>query len=308
MKKPWIVWSMLLLLAAGPAAVAQNRALTVAVFDFECRDELLGDAGPQAALLLNALLSAESDLLLVERAELEKVLGEQALGVSGTVSNESAAKVGHLTGAKVLVTGRVFRAGKETVLVAKIIGTETSRVFGEMVKSATLTVTDLAGELAGKIARTVVTRADSLVAPEVAREDRVASIRLALGDRPRPAVSVSIPERHFGRPTFDPAVETELGKLLTECGFILVEAKAEAKPRFELSGEAFSEFGMRRGELVSCKGRVELKVKETATGELVVVDRQVSVAVDLSEQIAAKRALQEAAAQLAERVLPRLTR
>jgi hypothetical protein len=304
----WKLGLALLLLAVGPGVAAQNHALTVAVFDFECRDELLRDAGPQAALMLNALLSANTDLVLVERAELQKVLGEQELGLSGTVSVESAAKVGQLTGARVLVTGRVFKAGKETVLVAKIIGTETSRVYGEMVKSATLSVGDLATDLAGRIAHTVVNRADTLVAAEVPREYRVETIRKALGDRPRPIVSVTVPERHFGGPTFDPAVETELGKIFTECGFTLVDAGSEAKPDYEVLGEAFSEFGMRRGNLVSCKGRVELKVKESATGELVVVDRQVAVAVDLSEQIAAKRALQEAAAQLAERVLPRLVR
>jgi hypothetical protein len=38
--------------------------------------------------------------------------------------------------------------------------------------------------------------------------------------------------RHFGGPTiFDPAVETELGKILTESGFTLVDAGSEAKPR-----------------------------------------------------------------------------
>ena len=49
---------------------------------------------------------------MVERAELEKILGEQELGLSGTVSADTAAKVGNLTGAKVLVTGRVFKLHK----------------------------------------------------------------------------------------------------------------------------------------------------------------------------------------------------
>jgi hypothetical protein len=306
MKTRSMILSMVLLVALAPVATTQDRTLTVAVFDFECHDEVLGDAGPQTASMLNALLSVETGLILVERAELQKVLAEQELGISGTVSTESAAKVGQLTGAKVLVIGRAFKAGKDTVLVAKIIGTETSRVYGEMVKSATVPVSDLATELAGKIAQTVLARGDTLVARQVSREDRVATIQKSLGDRRRPVVSMNIPERHFGGPTFDPAVETEFGKILTECGFTLVVEKTEAKPRFELLGEAFSEFGMRRGNLVSCKGRVEVKVRDIASGEWVVVDRQVAVAIDLSEQIAAKCALQDAAAQLAERVLPKL--
>ena len=113
-----------------------DEVLPVAVFDFESKDEAVRDLGPKVATLINATLSAEPELTTVERAELEKVLGEQELGLSGTVSPDRAAKVGHLTGAKVLVTGRVFKVDKEIIIVAKVIGTETSRVYGEMVKGA----------------------------------------------------------------------------------------------------------------------------------------------------------------------------
>jgi len=280
--------------------------LTTAVFDFESRDDVGKEAGPQASSLINALLSAEPALITVERAELSKLLDEQELGLAGTISTETAAKVGQLTGAKVLVTGRVFKAGPETVLVAKIIGTETSRVYGEVVKAGGKPLTDLATELAGKIANTVRAKADTLVAKTRRPEDRVAAIRRALGAAPRPAVRVTIPERHFGGPTFDPAAETEFNKLLGECGFTGLDAKAEQKPRFELTGEACSECGMRKGNLVSCKARVEIKVRDTATGELRAVDRHMSVAVDVSEQLAAKTALQRAAGELAERVIPKL--
>src|SRR5262245_60796217 len=125
-----------LLFAANPLAYSATQdVLSVAIFDFESKDEAVRDLGPKVATLVNANLSAEPQLITVERAELEKILGEQELGLSGTVSPETAAKVGHLTGAKVLVTGRVFKADKELVMVAKIIGTETSRVYGEIVKS-----------------------------------------------------------------------------------------------------------------------------------------------------------------------------
>ena len=66
-------------------------------------------------------------------------------------------------------------------------------------------------------------------------------------------------ERHFGQPVIDPTAETELGKILQECGFKLV-------------------------------------------------NRQTSVAVDITEQTAAKTALQNAAAELAERLLPKLAK
>ena len=129
-----LLLTMTSLVPTARSAPASEQPLTVAVFDFESKDEAVRDLGPKVAALLNANLSADPQIITVERAELEKVLGEQELGLSGTVSPDTAAKVGHLTGAKVLVTGRVFKADKELILVAKIIGTETSRVYGELVK------------------------------------------------------------------------------------------------------------------------------------------------------------------------------
>src|SRR5437762_5418151 len=135
MKKPTkLLLLAATLLASAGSTFAAGNILTVAVFDFESKDEAVRDLGPKVATLINANLSAEPQIITVERAELEKVLGEHELGLSGTVSPDTAAKVGHLTGAKVLVTGRVFKADKELVIVAKIIGTETSRVYGELVK------------------------------------------------------------------------------------------------------------------------------------------------------------------------------
>jgi hypothetical protein len=274
-----------LLATSALAASAGQQPLTVAIFDFESKDEAVRDLGPKVAALLNANLSADPQIITVERAELEKVLGEQELGLSGTVSPDTAAKVGHLTGAKVLVTGRVFKSDKELILVAKIIGTETSRVYGEMVKgTAADSLTDLSGDLARKIAATVTQKQGAL-----------------------PAVSVKIGERHFGQPVIDPAAQTELSLILKECGFTLVDDKSSQKADVEITGDAFSAYGMRKGNLISCKARVELKAQKR-TGEILTVDRQTSVAVDIAEQTAAKTALQHAAVDLAERLAPAISK
>lgn len=289
-------------------AFAAAPPLTIAVFNFEATDEGLRDAGPKMATLINALLSAEGDLITLERAELEKALGEQELGLSGTVKAETAAKVGQLTGAKVLITGRVFKAGNETLAVAKIISAETSRVYGEIARgNASASLSDLAGELAGKIAKTVTSKGDTLVAKVRTREERLEALNKSLPAGKRPAVLVKVPEVHFGVPTVDPAAETEIGLILRECGFTLVDTLSKTKPDFEILGEAFSERGPSRGNLQTCKARVELKIRDTATGTLL-VDRQTSVTVDLSEQIAAKTALQTAGAELAERLAPKLVK
>ena len=301
-----------LLLALGSpsttarSAPASDQPLTVAIFDFESKDEGVRDLGPKVATLLNASLSADPQIITVERAELEKALGEQELGLSGTVSPDTAAKVGHLTGAKVLVTGRVFKADKELVIVAKIIGTETSRVYGELVKGpAASSITDLSGDLAKKIAATVSEKGDTLVAKVESRGDRIARIKKSVSGKTLPAVSVKIGERHFGQPVIDPAAQTELSLILKECGFTLVDQKSPQKADVEITGDAFSAYGLRKGNLISCKARIELKAQKRA-GEVLAVDRQTSVAVDIAEQTAAKTALDNASLGLAERFLPRL--
>ncbi|MEI6074385.1 MAG: CsgG/HfaB family protein [Verrucomicrobiota bacterium] len=307
MKLKFIALLPVLLLASQIAHAEPQQLLPVAVFDFEAKDENVRGLGPKIATLVNANLSAEPNLALVERAELEKVLGEHELGLSGTVSSESAAKVGQLTGAKVLVTGRVFKTDSELFIVAKIIGTETSRVYGELVKGGTAaSIADLSEKLAKKIAADITLKGDTLVAKVATHEDRVARIKKALGDKTRPLVSVKIAEQHFGQHVIDPAAETELSLFLQECGFKLVDEHSTNRAAIAITGEALSEYGMRKGNLQTCRARIEIKARDVASGNIIAVDRQTSVAVDVAEHIAAKTALQNGAAELAERLIPKL--
>ncbi|HEY4416808.1 MAG TPA: CsgG/HfaB family protein [Verrucomicrobiae bacterium] len=299
-------WLAVLILSTG-RLFAANEVLTAAVFDFDSPDEAVHGLGPKVAALISANLSAEPNLILVERAELEKTLGEQELGLSGTVAPDSAAKVGQLTGAKVLVTGRIFKVENSLVLVAKIIGTETSRVYGEVVNGKpNAAITDLAAELAKKIAADVTQKSDTLVAKVESPEERLAKIKAALGGKKLPTISVKISEQHFGQHVIDPAAQTELSLLLQQCGFPVVDELSTNKAEIEITGEAFSEFGLRKGNLQSCRARIEIKARDVASGDIISVDRQTSVGVDIAEHVAAKTALQNGAAELAERLLPKL--
>jgi hypothetical protein len=306
------IFALLAVIAAlaftgGAVGRAADLPLTVAVLDFDAAKELEPGFGSNAAALVSAHLSVETSLWLVERAELEKLLNEQELGLSGNVSTETAAKVGQITGAKVLVTGRAFRAGRETIMVAKVISTETSRVYGELVKGGSaVSVSDLAGELAGKLAAAITSKRDTLVAKVITREERLTALKVKLPAGRRPSVRVKIPEQHFGAPVIDPAAQTEIVRWLKDCDFTVLDDRATDKPDFEISGEAFSAFGLRRGNLISCKARVEIKVTGRDPGEVAVSDSQAGVAVDITEQTAAKEALSEAAARLIERVIPKL--
>ena len=304
--------STVLLVIFAPALVsasAAERMLTVAVFDFESKDEPVRDLGPKAAALVNAALSSEKNLITVERAELEKVLGEQELGLSGTITPATAGKVGNLTGAKALITGRVFKVDKDLVLVAKVIGTETSRVYAETVKGGGLdTLIELSEKLAKRIAAVLNEKADTLLAKAETREQRMEKLMKSVKKNKLPSVSVKIAERHFGQPVIDPAAETELLLLLQQAGFLIVDDKSKQKADIEITGEAFSALALRKGNLASCKARIELKAHDPGERKLLLADRQTSVAVDIAEQTAAKSALQNAAFDLAERILPQLAK
>jgi hypothetical protein len=298
-----ILQMWILLMSGLPSLLGAEPTMTLAVFDFEARDAR--DLGKDVSALLNATLSSNPTLITVERAELAKVLGEQELSLSGTVSAETAAKVGHLTGAKVLVTGRIFKLGDETVLVAKIISAETSRVYGEMTKGRG-EAGELAVDLAKKIAQTLTEKSETLVAKVETREERLKALKQKLGNAKRPAVFTRLPERHYGAPVNDPAAETEFMKLLQETGFTIAET--EAKADVTISGEAFSAAAGRKGNLHVAKARIEIKAIAVKPGEILAVDRETSVAIDLAEQTAGKTALQQAAETIAIRVLPKLVK
>ena len=277
---------------------------------FQERGRDAKDEGSKVTDLLFAQLAAEPSLVLVDRADIAKLLAEQEVSLSGLVNPQQATKVGQLTGAKLLITGSVLQVDNTVYLIAKIIGTETSRVVGASVKG---NVRDdlgaLAAELAKEITKTVAQRADDLVAKPISKEDRIAALKKKLGDGKRPAVSVHIVERHvMAVILIDPAAETEVAMFCKETGFKLIDPKDGPKKAINvrIEGEALSELATRIGNLISVKARLEVKAIDEATGQIVAVDRQTTVAVDLTEQIAAKTALQEAGAELAERLLPKI--
>lgn len=291
------------LLAALPVRAAEADFIPVAVLDLEATDARLKERGIQLALLLSTQLSTLDGVATVERQELAKLLGEQELGNSGMVDPTTAARIGHLTGARVLVTGRIFTIGGETTAALKVMSTETGRVFG----SAENFVPDapLSGpvaKLAAKVAEILKTKKDVLIARPMTADDRIARLRQKLAGRKLPSVAISIPEQHIGPAVIDPAAETEIGLILGQAGFTILTGEAAAKADFQINGEAFSEAGIRRGSLVSCRARVEVKVVAHEGGKVALMDRQVSWAVDTAEHIAAKSALQKAGAELAERI------
>ena len=292
--------------AHAEETTAESKKLegyTVAILPFAFSGKELEDMGQEVQALMTAYLTANPSLILVERAEVDKALSEVELGMSGTVDPETAAKVGHLTGAQVLVTGRVFPVQDEIIMVAKIVGVETGRVYGQTITfPANGKITTAAQELSEKVGSDIASKGNTLIASTEVKQDIIAKLKPKTEGKTLPSVSVTIDEKSINSETIDPAAETEISYILQQLGFEIVDpVKSNKKADIAITGEAFSEFALRKGNLVSAKGRIEIKLLRNSDNKVLLVDRQNSVAVDLAPEIAGKKALANGATELAGR-------
>ena len=150
---------------------------TVAVMNFEARtrDTATADTGKSVAELLTVSLLESGCADLVERSELNKALTELHLSAVGLTDRESQVKLGRLVGAKILITGSLFRAGEKNFLVAKIIGTETTRVIGASV-SGNGDFVEMVPQLADKISAIVKSQSDRLLPAKKENDDVYAAL------------------------------------------------------------------------------------------------------------------------------------
>ena len=87
---------------------------TVAVLPFEARTRAgaLNADGKSITELLGIALLEKGCAELVERAELDKALNELQLSAIGLTDKSSQLKLGKLVGAKIIITGSMFKSGE----------------------------------------------------------------------------------------------------------------------------------------------------------------------------------------------------
>ncbi len=89
--------------------------LRVGIVDFVNKSSYgAGRLGTSASDILTTELFKTGAFIMVERAQLKQVMGEQSLGQSGVVSAESAAQAGKVLGLNALVTGSISQFGVST--------------------------------------------------------------------------------------------------------------------------------------------------------------------------------------------------
>ena len=312
-----------LLTSSGSFAI--GKPLTVAVFQFRAEDPAIKNLGSKISDLVMVSIAANPDIELVERDTLDTILKEQGLGLTGIVDKDHAVKIGKLAGAQIFITGHTFTIDGELTVVAKVIGIETGVVFTKVAQGPlTGKFSNIIDELSADINKTISTKGTELVAEEGKKEDVLSQITSQLKGKVLPKVSVFIEEKHIDATTIDPAAETEMIYYLKKCGFTVVDNKnsrlsdwaaaylkgneEKVSPGIDIDviiiGEAFSEYGTRKGDLISCKGRVEVKAIDCKNGKILAISRNTSTAIDLSEQIASKNALQQASVDILGKFVP----
>ncbi len=302
-----VLVTLLSLSAMAPISQAADEICPIAILAFQERGAGVAGQGEKVADLLFANLAGSPELYLVDREDLSKLLEEQQLGISGAVRPGEASEVGHLTGAKLLITGSVIESDTHLYLVGKIIGTETSRVVGATVKGKVDNeLSELVEQLAKQVVETIDDRQSELLPAKREDQDLIADLQSELSDAKRPSVRIEAEEEHIGQSTIDPATETEMAMICQETGFDVIDPKTRQRSEVVIRLSGFSEFAGRLGEMVVVKARVEVQVVDNRTDRLLVADRQTVVVVDLAENIAGRTALQQATLELASRALPKL--
>lgn len=102
--------------ALQPAEVGEAAALKrigVAPFEQKSKRTVSLDAKIESELANYQLEPGENYFEIVDRANLESIISEQKLHLSGLANKETAAKIGKLSGAEALVVGNVSSAGVE---------------------------------------------------------------------------------------------------------------------------------------------------------------------------------------------------
>ena len=123
--------TLLALLLTSTAVFAQAQApqpASVAIAEITARGGLDSDTADEMNDALVAQLVSDGRVKVVERQAIAKVMKEQALSMSGVMSDEVQIKVAQLVGARWIVVGSVAAKGRGLILSVRALDTSSAQV------------------------------------------------------------------------------------------------------------------------------------------------------------------------------------
>jgi hypothetical protein len=122
-------------------SLADGRRYRVAIPPLELTAD--GATGELGFILQDELISAylrerPANVAIYERSNLNQVLAESELALSGMVAEESAAEVGKLIGANAVLIGTVRSMGEDLHVATKLVDTDTAQILSSVTSTLTL--------------------------------------------------------------------------------------------------------------------------------------------------------------------------
>ncbi len=109
----------------------ESRKVRIAVLNFEAAGakDRTGEWAAACTEWMQSYLVATSRFDIVERVQIQKIIAEQALGQSGRIDPETAAKTGKLLGVDIMLIGRLIPLGTEIEVVVRLVDVHTGIIF-----------------------------------------------------------------------------------------------------------------------------------------------------------------------------------
>ncbi len=112
--------------AEGPKFFMKQEERTLAVATFDAQNVSAGDAAVISDMIRNQLIK-EGAFNIIEKANMDKILGEQAFQQTGCTTQECAVKLGKVLNVKFLVVGSFGKALEQYVVSMRVIDVETAK-------------------------------------------------------------------------------------------------------------------------------------------------------------------------------------
>ncbi|MBI4976441.1 MAG: VWA domain-containing protein [Spirochaetes bacterium] len=112
------------------SSISIRGRVRVSLMPFSTADRALAADAEYFGEQLSLVLSRSTVFTQVERKDLQKIMKELELTMTGLTDEKNAAKVGKLLGAQMLITGQLFAGGKEQYeLFLKLVNVETGEIL-----------------------------------------------------------------------------------------------------------------------------------------------------------------------------------